>query len=111
VQKRGSSKKDRPLTKEEEDAIMRAVDVETPDPIKEGVEVYPGFGQWFTASDQKFTDAEWQQVMERKKYVYIFAEMKYFVRNVEKTTEHCVLLTRDFPAVHSCIGHTRTYNR
>lgn len=101
---------DRLLTRDEEEKFMKIVDSGTLAPTAGGIDVLPHSSkEWFSVYDKKFTEADWSYVMAGNTLVYLFVELKYLVSSHIQVTEWCVMLTKNFPSVHDCIGHNRAF--
>jgi hypothetical protein len=73
-------------------------------------ELRPGApGEFRTIEDQRFTEADWKNVLNGSLIAYVFAEFRYLVDDTTKDTEVCIFITSDYPSIHKCPGHNRTF--
>jgi hypothetical protein len=73
-------------------------------------ELRPGApGEFRTIEDQRFTESDWKNVLNGSLIAYVFAEFRYLVDDTTKDTEVCIFITSDYPSIHKCPGHNRTF--
>jgi hypothetical protein len=103
-------KTDHLLTEREEDKIMKNVIEETDPPKEGGRAIYPHTsGGWTSAFDKKHTINDWHDVLTGVSYLYLFFSTKYLVFGRVRVTESCMILTKEFPAAHYCLGHNGNF--
>jgi hypothetical protein len=104
-------KPDHTLTEREEDKIMRNVIEVTDSPKENGRAIYPHTsGGWTSAFDKKLTINDWHDVLTGDSYLYLFFSAKYLVLLRVRVIESCMILTKELPAVHYCIGHNGAFS-
>jgi hypothetical protein len=100
---------ERLLSKSEEDKYMEMIDFVF-DPLRgSGNEISPHDGMFFTLYDNSLTKDAWNNVISGNGFEYFFLEIQYSAMSHTRITERCVFLTKNYPAVRSCLDHNRIF--
>lgn len=72
-------------------------------------ELASGKSAWRSFFSDRKDIQDLQAVMDGKMIIYLFMTLQYFVDGNKKLTEFCIFLAKDYPAIHNCFDHNRTY--
>lgn len=95
----------RVLSANEEDAYIDILRTFSPLEVSTAT-LSSGDAAWVTFYDNKGEMTDWSRVADAgTMVVYLFAIFQYNVDGAVKQTEICNYITKDWPAIHNCIGH------
>jgi hypothetical protein len=95
------------LTREQEAAEFTLFNAVWVPAQVDAAEERSGDGSFVTFQDRRFTTDDWTKVLNGTELVYLFVELSYVTGGVQKATEFCAYVNKDYPAVHKCMGHNR----